>query len=108
MSKCYEDLSRRGLIRLGHDFDEEHGGALQHYLADHADEYENIRPVETVIERADQIVETVSGPMRTIKRAFMDKDCKKFATTVFDTVVDNADLIKSGINAVSSLVSAAK
>lgn len=104
MSKCYEDLSRRGLIRLGHDFDEDHGGALQHYLAEHGDEYENIRPVETVIERADQIVETVSGPMRTIKNAFMNKDCKKVVTTVFDTVVDNADLIKSGINAVTALV----
>lgn len=104
MSKCYEDLSRRGLIRLGHDFDSDNDGALQHYLEEHGDEYENIRPIETVIERADQIVETVSVPMRTIKHAFMDKDCKKVATTIFDTVVDNADLIKSGIGAVTALV----
>lgn len=104
MSKCYEDLSRRGLIHLGHDFDADNGGALQHYLAEHADEYENIRPVEAVIERADQIVETVSVPVRAIKEAVMDKDCRNVATTIFNTIVDNKDTIKAGISAVTALV----
>ena len=104
MSKCYEDLSRRGLIRLNHDFDAEHGGVLHQYLSEHGDEYENIRPVENVINRVDQIVETVSSSTRGIREAFKHADGKKVAVSVLDAVVDNADVIKSGINAVSALV----
>ena len=104
MSKTYEDLSRKGLIKLGHDFDRDNDGALQHYLAEHGDNYQNIRPVESVIERVDQIVETVSAPIRRVKKSAEENDCKKTVVAVLDAVADNADVIKSGIGVVTALM----
>ena len=92
MSKAYEDLSRRGLIKLNHDFDQENDGVLQQYLADHVDEYENIRPVEAVVNRVDQIVETVSGRAFCMKKAAGRKG-GKIVEAVIDVVADGVNII---------------
>lgn len=104
MSKSYEDLSRRGLIKLSHDFDQENNGALLQYLAEHGDEYENIRPVEKVVERTDQIIQTVSTTTKGIREALADRDTKDITMAVLDCVIDNADVIKKGINAVGAVI----
>lgn len=83
MAKRYEDLSRRALIRLGRDYDQISDAALLQYLSEHSDEYENIRPVEKVIDRVDQIRDTVFGSRSTIKQTFA-----KEADRILDSVID--------------------
>lgn len=104
MPNTYEDVSRRGLVKLCHDFDSDHDGELQNYFNAHSNEYENIRPVECVIERADQIAETMSGTVRRIKDAITNRDCKSAVGTVLDTLYDNRDTIAKGINLAASLI----
>lgn len=104
MAKTYEDVSRRGLIKLCHDFDDSHDGELQCFLTDHSDEYENIRPVECVIDRADQIVETMSGTVRSIKAAICNRDCKAAVVGVLDTLVENHDVIVKSVNLATSFM----
>lgn len=104
MSKNYEDLSRRGLIKLSHDFDQDNDGVLLQYLAEHGDEYENIRPVEKVVERADQLIETVSTSTKGIREAIADHSAKNVTVAVLDCIIDNADVIKKGISAVGAVI----
>ena len=59
--KTYEDLSRRALIQLGHEYDELNGNRLQKFLNHNEDLYECIRPVERIIDGCDQAIETVFG-----------------------------------------------
>lgn len=105
MAKTYEDISRRGLIKLGHDFDQANDAALQRYLAENFEEYEGIRPVEKVIVRADQIGETVkeaagklkvaaSGSGHIVKKIVV-KEADKFLDTVIDTVINTANMAET-------------
>ena len=59
--KTYEDLSRRALIQLGHEYDELNDNRLQKFLTHNEDLYEGIRPVERIIDGCDQAIETVFG-----------------------------------------------
>lgn len=71
MAKGYEDLSRRGLIRLNKDFDQENDAALLQYLTENDQKYENIRPVEKVIEGADKLKGTFSGAGEVVKNVLL-------------------------------------
>lgn len=71
MSKGYEDLSRRALIQLDKDFDEDNDGLLIEYLVEHENRYENIRTSEKIIEGADRIKDSVSGAGRAIKNVLL-------------------------------------
>lgn len=85
MAKGYTDLSRRALIKLNNDFDQENDAALMNYLAEHDEEYENVRPVETAIERVDQISESVKKSASVLKDVAMkeiDKCVDKLASTI--------------------------
>lgn len=104
MSKNYTDLSRRGLIELGRDFDQDNDGALLQYLAEHGDKYENIRPVEKVVERADQFIETVSTSTKGIREAMHNNSAKETTIAVLDCIIDNADVIKKGIGVVGAMI----
>lgn len=59
--KTYEDLSRRALIQLGHEYDELNDNRLQKFLTHNEELYEGIRPVERIIDGCDQVVETMFG-----------------------------------------------
>lgn len=108
MAKTYEDISRRGLIKLGHDFDRDNEAALQRYLAENGDNYENIRTAEKVIVRADQIGETVkeaASKLRTaasgssgIVKKIVIKEADKFLDTVIDAVVNTANMAEDELN----------
>lgn len=104
MSKTYEDLSRRALIKLGHDYDQDSKGELKQYLDKHQDQYEDIRPIETLVQRTDQLVETVSKSaigVRTIINAAANKTINKAA----DIVIANADaVIGNAANSVASKI----
>ena len=92
MARGYEDLSRRALIKLGHDFDQEHDGELMRYLTEHNAEYEGIRPVEALVQRTDQLVETVSNSRFGIK-AVVDTAAHTAVNKIADFAVENADKI---------------
>lgn len=82
MSKSYEDLSRRGLIQLNRDFDQENDAALLHYLTENDQKYENVRPVEKVIEGADRLKGTFSGAGQVVKNVLLHQ-----ADRVVDKVI---------------------
>lgn len=92
MAKGYEDLSRRALIKLGHDYDQAHNGELMLYLTEHSDEYEGIRPVECLVQRTDQIVETIHNSVSKFK-PIIDTAAHKVVNKVADTAIENADKI---------------
>ena len=71
MARTYEDLSRRALIKLNHDFDEENNGKLQKYLEkrDEENPYEGIRTIETITVKVDDIVDTVRTNKSALKQA---------------------------------------
>lgn len=92
MSRGYEDLSRRALIKLGHDFDQAHDGELMRYLAEHNADYEGIRPVEALVQRTDQLVETVSNSRFGIK-TIVDAAAHTAVNKIADLAVENADKI---------------
>ena len=92
MARGYEDLSRRALIKLGHDFDQAHDGELMRYLTEHNTEYEGIRPVESLVQRADQIVETVHNSVFKLK-PIVDTAAHRVVNKVADSAIENADKI---------------
>lgn len=96
MAKGYEDLSRRALIRLGKDYDQVSDAALLQYLTENSDKYEGIRPVEKVIDKVDQIKETICGSGSTIKKTF-ENEADKVLDSVIDTLVSTVDMAESGL-----------
>lgn len=83
MGKGYEDLSRRALIKLGRDYDQESDAALLEFLTEHGDEYENIRFTEKILEKADQLKESVCGSTSTVKKVI-----SKEADKLLDSTID--------------------
>lgn len=71
MAKGYEDLSRRGLIQLNRDFDQDNDAALLQYLTENDQKYENIRPVEKAIEGADKLKGAFSGAGTVVKNVLL-------------------------------------
>lgn len=94
MAKGYEDLSRRALIKLGHDYDQAHNGELMLYLMEHNDEYEGIRPVESLVQRTDQLVETIHNSVFKLK-PIVDTAAHRVVNKVADVAIENADKIIS-------------
>ena len=105
MGKNYEDLSRRGLIKLDHDFDKQNNGALSKYLAKHEDEYEDIRPVEKVVNCYDTAVASIKRSISCVKTSMEADDHQKVAVRMLNAVADNTDVIKGGIKVISSMIS---
>lgn len=97
MAKTYEDLSRRALIQLGHDYDDNNDGALLQYLTEHSDEYEKIRPVEAIINRMDQAVSTISKSGYKIKKT-IGIEGGNIVEKAIDTVSDVADIISDSLD----------
>ena len=92
MAKGYEDLSRRALIKLGKDYDQENEAALLQFLAEHCDEYEDVRMVEKVIEKADSISQSVKNTGNTLKNVVA-----KEASKIIDSVMDSLSDMASGV-----------
>lgn len=91
MSKNYADLSRRGLIQLNKDFDEDNDGKLLQYLSENGEKYEDIRPIEAIIDRADQACEIIGDSGRKIK-AVISGEGGKLIDNVIDVICDIADI----------------
>lgn len=71
MAKGYRDLSRRGLIQLNEDFDNENEGMLLDYLSKNDDKYENVRTIEQIVERCDQVKESMTTTGSSFKKALV-------------------------------------
>lgn len=103
MSRGYEDLSRRGLIKLNRDFDQDNDTVLLQYLAEHDAMYEGIRPVEKVINKVDNVVDTVKDSKGIIK-ATVVKESNKFLDAIIDTITGSADIAETEIKNVKEML----
>lgn len=56
----YNDLSRRGLIKLNNDFDRENNNSLKQFLNDNRSEYEGIRPHEKMFDKLDDVHDEIA------------------------------------------------
>ena len=92
MGKRYEDLSRRALIKLGNNYDQEHDAELLQYLTEHSDEYEGIRPVEKIIEKADHIVDTASTSSSIVKKV-LAAEADKMMDAVISSLTETAETL---------------
>lgn len=101
MAKGYEDLSRRALIKLGKDYDQENEAALLNYLADHSDEYENIRFVEKCMVKADNVAQSLRGSKSVIKDVLISQS-DKILDTVVSAVISVSDDAEKGLTALKS------
>ncbi len=103
MSKNYEDLSRRALIQLDHDFDAENDEALLKYLAERENEYENIRFVEKVTVRVDKLTDTAKESFNKIKDACFDEADKFVDKAISCAVKTTAEVVKKVVKGESIL-----
>lgn len=78
----YNDLSRRGLIKLNNDFDKTHNNDLHNFLNNSTNEYEGIRPIESIVDRMDEVGATIHGKGDIISKTMMDR-----VNHVFDSVI---------------------
>lgn len=86
MARGYEDLSRRALIQLGKDYDQENDAALMQFLADHDEEYEGIRFSEKVIVKADNLSAKLKDSSSVIKKVLV-KEGERIVDSVIDAIV---------------------
>lgn len=94
MARNYEDLSRRALMALNKDYDNDNDGKLMSYFAevDPERQYEGIRPIESVVDRIDQITDTVKENGGALKEAAI-----KAAEGTLDKVINTLGDIISGV-----------
>lgn len=85
MARMYEDLSRRALIKLDHDYDDAEGEALKKYLEEHDEEYEGIRTIEAVTEKMDELGQKVSESGSAVKKLAM-KELNKVVDHLIDSI----------------------
>ncbi|WP_301067066.1 hypothetical protein [uncultured Duncaniella sp.] len=93
MSK-YEDLSRRGLIKLGHDYDRDNDDALAKYLGEAeaaGSAYEEIRPAEAILDKADTMAQKLSDAGTSAAYSLLDRMTEKLTTFVDQLADDIAD-----------------
>lgn len=80
----YNDISRRGLIKLNNDYDKANDNALHNFLNENNALYEHIRPFEQIAERLDGISETLKDKGDSVSNAMMDR-----VEHVFDSLVQS-------------------
>lgn len=95
MARTYEDLSRRALIRLGHDYDNLNDDKLKKFLEHNDELYEDIRPIECIVDGCDQAVETIFGSNICIK----DSVCSAGGTLISNIASSLADAASNVITA---------
>ena len=79
----YNELSRRGLIKLNNEFDIAHNNELKEFLNNSIDGYEGIRPHEQMIEKLDETTEKVKIQGGVVSSAVIKRIDK-----VFDRMMD--------------------
>lgn len=94
MGKAYEDLSRRALIKLDHDFDAENDEALLKYLESKENEYENIRFIEKVTVKTDQLGESLKESAKKIRDACFNEADRMVDTAISSVVKTTAEVVK--------------
>lgn len=89
MSRGYEDLSRRALINLDKDYDEDNNAQLLKYLQENDSKYEGIRPVERVIQRTDEIKQVMEDAGINVKNV-VHRQLDRVLDCVIDAVKKTA------------------
>lgn len=80
----YNELSRRGLISLNKDFDNDNQNSLKDYLNSTEKCYEPVRPIEQVIERLDEATDAVKARNGVVSDAIMSR-----VNDMFDGIIDS-------------------
>ena len=80
----YNELSRRGLIKLNNDFDHANNNALHEFLNGASESYEEIRPFEQIAQRADILYDTLKDRGDAISKSMLDR-----VDHVFDSIVES-------------------
>lgn len=83
----YNEISRRGLIKLNTDFDHANDNQLKDYFdACETDgkHYERIRPHEQIIERLDEVTGALEGRVDAVSKSMLER-----TNRVFDTLIDS-------------------
>lgn len=80
----YDELSRRGLINLNKDFDNDNQNSLKEYLNSSETVYEPVRPIEQVIERLDEATDAVKARGGVVSDAIMSR-----VNDMFDGIIDS-------------------
>ena len=93
-NRNYEDLSRRAMIKLGHDYDKDNTNQLKTYFdeKDAQAPYEDIRPIEKMTEQVDHLTETIKENGGALKRAAV-----KSVNNMLERVIDAVDNVISGV-----------
>lgn len=94
--KHYKDLSRRALIKLGKDFDDENNDMLIDFLNDNSESYEDVRPIERVIEKADHVKESAIASKSCIK-GVITREMDKLLDTIVDTLSNGIAMAETEI-----------
>ena len=74
----YNELSRRGLIKLGNDYDVANNNGLKDFLNNASGGYESVRPHEQMIEKLDEAAEKVKIQGGVVSTAMVRKVDKVF------------------------------
>lgn len=94
----YESLSRRGMIQLAHDYDKDNDDGLKNYLQaaeETGSHYEEVRPVEQIIDKADKVAEKLSDAGSNIAYNLLDRMSDKlteFVDEMATSIADGTDL----------------
>lgn len=93
MARNYEDLSRRAMIQLGHDYDQDNDAKLKTYFDEKdADKpYESIRPVEKITVKVDDLTSTLKENGGALKKAAV-----KSVSNMLERVIDSVGNVVSG------------
>lgn len=86
MAKGYSDLSRRALIQLNEDFDQENNSSLLQFLTENEEDYENVRPIESIVERCDQVKESICDTGGNMLKQFAIKQADSLLDKIISTV----------------------
>ena len=82
----YDDLSRRGLIKLNNQYDNDNNNQLKEYAEniDSINPIERIRPYEEVAQKIDNLSEAMQHKGGQVSRAMLDR-----VNHMFDAIVES-------------------
>lgn len=89
----YNDISRRGLIKLNGDFDEANDGKLQEFLDGKGEgSYEGVKQYETVLEKLTTSIETAKSTGNTVTSLAVQR-AEKILDDLTSSMLEEVDRI---------------
>ena len=90
----YNNISRRGLIKLNGDFDEANDGKLQEFLNGKGEgSYEEVKRYERVFEKLQGSIDTAKAVSDTVSTMAVER-AEKIIDKITSSVLDEVDRIQ--------------